>query len=144
MRPRARCRADRPVCPCQPPCRIARWGTDREDTTWRTASASPQRLDGQRILLTGATGFVGEALLHLLLTEVPGVHVTLLVRAKGSTIGRGSGSAPCSASRSSADLVEAAGGLDELMDARVRVLEGDLADVPAAAARPRRGRALRR
>ena len=32
------------------------------------------RLDGQRILLTGVTGFVGEALLHLLLSEVPGVH----------------------------------------------------------------------
>src|SRR5262245_38347815 len=89
-----------------------------------------QRLEGQRILLTGATGFVGEALLHLLLGEVPGIHVTLLVRAKGSTAAeqriRSLLEKPVFA-----ECVEAAGGLDALMEARVRVLEGDLAAPPA-------------
>jgi len=95
-----------------------------------TDASIAERLDGQRILLTGATGFVGEALLHLLLGEVPGVHITLLVRAKGST----------SAEQRVRSLlekpiftecVEAGGGLDELMETRVRVLEGDLSDLPA-------------
>jgi alcohol-forming fatty acyl-CoA reductase len=89
-----------------------------------------RRLDGQRILLTGATGFVGEALLHLLLGEVPGIHITLLVRGKGST----------SAEKRVRSLlekpifsgcVEAGSGLDQLMEARVRVLEGDLSRPPA-------------
>jgi alcohol-forming fatty acyl-CoA reductase len=89
-----------------------------------------QRLNGQRVLLTGATGFVGEALLHLLLGEVPGLHVTLLVRVKGST----------SAEQRVRSLLEkpifsgcvaAGGGLDELMESRVRVLEGDLSKPPA-------------
>ena len=94
------------------------------------AATVAERLDGQHVLLTGVTGFVGEALLHLMLSEVPGVRVTLLVRPKGSTSG---------ASRIAAllkkpvftEVVEAAGGIDELMAARVSVLEGDLADTPA-------------
>ena len=50
-------------------------------------SSISERLDGQHVLLTGVTGFVGEALLQLMLTEVPGVRVTVLVRPKGSTSG---------------------------------------------------------
>ncbi|MFC5177246.1 HAD-IB family hydrolase [Nocardioides taihuensis] len=87
------------------------------------------RLDGQRVLLTGATGFVGEALLHLLLSEVPGCHVTLLVRARGSQPAeqrvRALVGKPIFA-----DVVEAAGGLDALLAARLRVIEGDLAVTP--------------
>ena len=45
------------------------------------------RLDGKHVLLTGVTGFVGEALLQLMLADVPGVRLTLLVRPKGSTSG---------------------------------------------------------
>ena len=79
------------------------------------------RLDGQHVLLTGVTGFVGEALLHLLLTEVPGARLTVLVRPKGSTT---------AAARTEAllrkpifaDVPEAA--------SRVEVLSGDLSDVP--------------
>ena len=44
-----------------------------------------ERLAGQHVLLTGVTGFVGEALLHLLLTEVPDLRMSVLVRPKGST-----------------------------------------------------------
>jgi fatty acyl-CoA reductase len=89
-----------------------------------------ERLEGQHVLLTGVTGFVGEALLHLMLTEVPGVRMTVLVRPKGST----SGTARTAALLRKpifAEVVAAAGGVEELMAARVGVLEGDLYDAPA-------------
>ena len=44
-------------------------------------------LAGKHVLLTGVTGFVGEALLRLILAEVPDVRLTLLIRPKGSTPG---------------------------------------------------------
>ena len=44
-------------------------------------------LAGKHVLLTGVTGFVGEALLQLLLTEVPDARLSLLIRPKGSTSG---------------------------------------------------------
>lgn len=79
------------------------------------------RLSGRHVLLTGVTGFVGEALLHLLLTEVPGVRVTVLVRPKGSTTAEARTEAllrkPIFADVSSAS-------------SRVGVLSGDLSDVP--------------
>ena len=89
-----------------------------------------QRLAGQHVLLTGVTGFVGEALLHLLLSEVPDVRMSVLVRPKGSITG---------AERIGkllekpifAEVVEAAGGVGAVLAARVAVVEGDLADVPA-------------
>jgi HAD superfamily hydrolase (TIGR01490 family) len=103
---------------------------DASDDAPATGSGSiVDRLDGHRLLLTGVTGFVGEALLHLLLSEVPGVHVTLLVRPRGSTpaeervrtlLGKAI----------FADVVNDAGGVDALLAERVRVLPGDLADVP--------------
>ena len=59
------------------------------------------RLDARHVLLTGVTGFVGEALLHLLLSEVPGCRMTVLVRAQGVAIGRGPDRRRCSTRRSS-------------------------------------------
>jgi HAD superfamily hydrolase (TIGR01490 family) len=88
-----------------------------------------QRLDGRHVLLTGVTGFVGEALLHLMLSEVPGVRVTLLVRPKGSTTGTARIAALLGKPIFST-VVDAAGGVERLMADRVGVLEGDLADVP--------------
>lgn len=88
-----------------------------------------ERLDGQHVLVTGVTGFVGEALLHLMLTEVPGVRVSLLVRPKGST----SGAARIASLLKKpifTEVVEAAGGIEALMAARIGVVEGDLADTP--------------
>jgi alcohol-forming fatty acyl-CoA reductase len=89
-----------------------------------------ERLDGQHVLLTGVTGFVGEALLLLLLSDVPGVRVTVLVRPKGST-SAAARTAALLRKPAFAEVVEAAGGVEELMSARVGVLEGDLADAPA-------------
>ena len=83
------------------------------------------RLAGSHLLLTGVTGFVGEALLRLLLVEVPGARLTVLVRPKGSTTGRERVRALLSK--------ESFQGLTDDMDTileRVSVLEGDLTDVP--------------
>ncbi|WP_395694958.1 HAD-IB family hydrolase [Nocardioides sp.] len=80
-----------------------------------------ERLDGQHVLLTGVTGFVGEALLQLLLTEVPGVRVTVLVRPKGSTTAQ---------ARTDALLRKPIFAEVQEAAARVQVLSGDLTDVP--------------
>jgi len=87
------------------------------------------RLDGRHVLLTGVTGFVGEALLQLLLAEVPGVRLSVLVRPKGSATGTAR-TAALLRKPIFAAVVEAAGGVDELMAARVDVVEGDLGQVP--------------
>src|SRR3954447_11586000 len=88
-----------------------------------------ERLEGQHVLLTGVTGFVGEALLHLLLSEVPGVRVTVLVRPKGSTTAAAR-IAALLRKPIFAEVIEAGGGVEELMAARVDVLSGDLTDAP--------------
>lgn len=95
-----------------------------------TEGSISERLAGQHVLVTGVTGFVGEALLHLMLEEVPGVRVSALVRAKGSTTGADR-IAKLLEKPIFAAVVEAAGGIEALMAARVAVVEGDLADVPA-------------
>jgi alcohol-forming fatty acyl-CoA reductase len=79
-----------------------------------------ERLAGRHLLLTGVTGFVGEALLQRLLSEVPGARVTVLVRPRGSTSGE---------ERIRTLLKKP---IFESCDPdRVGVLEGDMADVPA-------------
>ena len=44
-------------------------------------------LDSQHVLLTGATGFVGQAILERLLSTFPDTRVSVLVRPKGSMTG---------------------------------------------------------
>ncbi len=44
-------------------------------------------LDGAHVLLTGATGFLGQALLERLLRSYPSTRISLLVRGKGSATG---------------------------------------------------------
>ena len=46
-----------------------------------------ERLGGTTVLLTGVTGFVGEALLHRMLTQTPDTSIAVLVRRKGSASG---------------------------------------------------------
>lgn len=83
-------------------------------------------LAGKHLLLTGVTGFVGEALLQLLLTEVPDTRVTVLVRPKGST----SGTERMRSLLAKEIFQGLPGGPDSLLAHRVSVLEGDLNDVP--------------
>ncbi len=82
-----------------------------------------ESLAGKRILLTGVTGFVGEALLHKLLRDVPGCTVVAMVRPK-----QGQAAAErvtkLLAKPIFADLPEGAA-------SRVETLSGDLYDVPA-------------
>jgi fatty acyl-CoA reductase len=80
------------------------------------------RLAGKRILLTGVTGFVGEALLHKLLVAVPGCTVVAMVRPK---------SGQPAADRVAKLLAKPIfADLDEAARARVETLAGDLYDVP--------------
>ena len=82
-----------------------------------------ESLAGKRILLTGVTGFVGEALLHKLLRDVPGCTVVAMVRPKqGQT----------AADRVTKLLAKAIfADLPEGSADRVETLSGDLYDVPA-------------
>ncbi|MPZ93966.1 MAG: HAD-IB family hydrolase [Propionibacteriales bacterium] len=95
----------------------------------RPADRLADRLAGRKVLVTGATGFVGEALLHRLLTQVPGVTIAVLVRPKGTDSGvsriRALVQKPIFAA-----AVEAAGGVDQLLDGRIEVVEGSLSDPP--------------
>ena len=44
-------------------------------------------LDGAHVFLTGATGFVGQAVLERILVSYPNTRVSILVRGKGSSTG---------------------------------------------------------
>ena len=87
-------------------------------------------LAGQKLVLTGVTGFIGEQLLWKILTELPDTVPSVLVRRKGSA---GARDRVVSLVRKPifAELREAAGGAEALVDARVEVIEGDLPNVPA-------------
>ncbi len=89
-------------------------------------------LAGRRILVTGATGFVGEALLERVLFDLPDTRVVLLVRPRGGI----------SAEERVANLLRGAafGRLRErdgdeaigtLIGDRIEILAGDLDDIPA-------------
>ena len=88
-----------------------------------------ERLSGKRVLLTGVTGFVGEALLHRLLSQAPETTIVVLVRPKGSARGIAR-ITQLLGKPIFADLVAAAGSVDELAATRLQVVEGDLAAVP--------------
>jgi HAD superfamily hydrolase (TIGR01490 family) len=88
-------------------------------------------LAGRRVLITGATGFVGEALLERLLFDLPDTEVVVLVRARGTTTAVDrvrqllTGAAfQRLRDRDGAEAVEA------LVGSRVTVLEGDLESIP--------------
>jgi len=86
-----------------------------------------ERLSGQRLLVTGVTGFVGEALLERLLGDLPDTRVLALIRARGASSGTDR-LAQLLAKPAFARLRSEVG-LDALL-ARVEVVEGDLTAIP--------------
>ncbi len=87
-------------------------------------------LAGKKIVMTGATGFIGEQLLWKILTELPDTTPAVLVRRKGSASARDR-VITLVGKKIFRDLVRAAGGKAELVDSRIEVIEGDLPNVPA-------------
>lgn len=88
------------------------------------------RLAGRRILLTGATGFLGEALLARLLLDLPQTRPVLLVRPRAGQPGRDRVRALLDKPAFRA-LRESGADLDAVLDEQVTVLEGDLTAIPA-------------
>lgn len=98
---------------------------------------------GRRILLTGVTGFLGQAVLRSLLETTTDTHITAVVRPKGSVTGRkrleqllrkpvfSSWAELLSAEGTEEAPVDGKARLKEIFDTRVGVLEGDLTDMPA-------------
>jgi alcohol-forming fatty acyl-CoA reductase len=90
-----------------------------------------EALAGRRILLTGATGFVGEALLERLLHDLPGVSVTALVRGRPGLSAEDRVALQLQ-SPAYARLREQLGedGINGLIGSRITVLEGELTHIP--------------
>ncbi|HET6909856.1 MAG TPA: SDR family oxidoreductase, partial [Mycobacteriales bacterium] len=101
-----------------------------------TATPSPTRiaeaLRGKRLLLTGVTGFVGEALLERVLFDLPDTEVVVLVRARAFQTAEDRVVQLLKKSAFSR-LRERDGdaAVDGLIGGRIVVLEGDLDHVPA-------------
>jgi alcohol-forming fatty acyl-CoA reductase len=87
-----------------------------------------QELAGKKVLVTGVTGFVGEALLHRIIGDLPDTTVAAVVRPKGSLSG-----ADRMTQLLNKDIFKpfhGDGAAAELVASRIQVVEGDLADVP--------------
>jgi nucleoside-diphosphate-sugar epimerase len=96
-----------------------------------TARPIAEVLAGKRILLTGATGFVGEALLERLLYDLPGTPVVLLVRARGDVTAARRVQTMLAGPAFSRLRDRDGDDLSALFDSHISVLEGDLDAVPA-------------
>jgi alcohol-forming fatty acyl-CoA reductase len=90
-----------------------------------------ERLAGARVLVTGVTGFVGEALLERLLSDFPDTAVVVLIRRRAgqSAEKRLAGLVAKPAFRALQERLGPAG-VAALLAERVEVLEGDLAHMP--------------
>lgn len=86
-------------------------------------------LAGKKIVMTGVTGFIGEQILWKVLTELPDTRVGVLVRRKGSTSAYDRVVALVK-KKIFTPVRDAAGGAEQLVDARIQVIEGDLPNVP--------------
>ena len=86
-------------------------------------------LAGKKILMTGVTGFIGEQLLWKILTDLPETSPAVLVRRKRSA-GARDRMVGVLKKEIFADLRDAAGGIDALLDDKIDVIEGDLPNVP--------------
>ena len=86
-------------------------------------------LAGKKIAMTGVTGFIGEQMLWKFLTECPDTTTAVLVRRKGS-LSATQRVASLLKKKIFKDIVAEAGSVEELMAARIDVIEGDLPDAP--------------
>jgi len=108
----------------------------KDSPTVTTATPSPTRiaeaLRGKRLLLTGVTGFVGEALLERVLFDLPDTDVAVLVRARAFQTAEDR-VVQLLKKPAFARLRERDGDamVDGLIGTRIVVLEGDLDHVPA-------------
>ena len=88
------------------------------------------RLAGQRVLLTGVTGFVGEALLERLLSDVPEAKLVVLVRARGGLSAHERVTRLLDKPAFTALRERLGQALPGFVDERITVIEGDLAGMP--------------
>jgi HAD superfamily hydrolase (TIGR01490 family) len=91
-----------------------------------------EKLADKKVLVTGVTGFIGEALLHRIIGELPGTTVVAIIRPKGSLTGTDR-----LKQLLRKEIFQGFYGentpyadVDALAAARVEVVDGDLADVP--------------
>jgi fatty acyl-CoA reductase len=98
----------------------------------RRAVSIVARLAGKKVLVTGVTGFLGQAVLERLLTDVPEAHVSVLIRPQLGSTGRQR--LESVVSRPNFDHFRSRIGTDNVasvLDERVEVIEGDLGkDLP--------------
>ncbi len=87
-------------------------------------------LDGKKIGLTGVTGFVGEALMQRILTDLPGTTVVAMVRRKGSVTAVERVEQLLKRKTFDQAREPFGGDATALREARVAVVEGDLAHLP--------------
>ncbi|MGH2660366.1 MAG: HAD-IB family phosphatase, partial [Actinomycetota bacterium] len=88
-----------------------------------------ERLAGKKVLVTGVTGFLGQAVFERLLLEVPGATVALLVRPQLGSTGRQR--VESLMSRPTFNVLServGADGIARILDERVEVIEGDFAE----------------
>ena len=90
-----------------------------------------ERLAGRRLLITGVTGFVGEALLERLLSDLPEARPLVLIRPRSGQSGRDRLERLLKKAAFAA-LREGVASDDpiQVLSARIDVIEGDLAHVP--------------
>jgi fatty acyl-CoA reductase len=97
----------------------------------QTPGATRVDLGGSHVLLTGGTGFVGQAILERLLSSHPGTTVTLLIRPKAGTSAEGRLrhllKKPVFSSWREAVGPE---GVEKALAERLRVIESGLGDLP--------------
>jgi HAD superfamily hydrolase (TIGR01490 family) len=91
----------------------------------------PERLSGSRILITGVTGFLGQAALERMLGDVPDPRLVLLVRAQGGLSGRDRVESLLAgpAFNTLRDRVGASA-LRGMLEDRIEVIEADVAEGP--------------
>jgi alcohol-forming fatty acyl-CoA reductase len=92
-----------------------------------------ERLSGSRVLITGVTGFLGQAVFERILAEVANARIVLLVRPQGGLSGRDRVESLVAGAGFNAlrDRI-GADSIRELIDQRVEVVEGDVAEAPPA------------